>query len=225
MKKTEHSTFSNIFFFLGILFKISPALVIGECLWKIMLSLPTKLVAVLGIKYVIDIATGDGNKTKIIYAVLIIAAVIIISRIISWLYREFYWNVAKEKTQKGLSEKFYEKAKQLDLESYDNPHFYNSFILAIEASAGSFQGILNMVSGYVSELISLITIGTIILAIDPVCLLIILVTDKQKDRQTSITEKNRQQSAAPQSRLFCKNFLFTGLRKRGKNERHQITAY
>ncbi len=176
MKKTEHSTFSNIFFFLGILFKISPALVIGECLWKIMLSLPTKLVAVLGIKYVIDIATGDGNKTKIVYAVLIIAAVIIISRIISWLYREFYWNVAKEKTQKGLSEKFYEKAKQLDLESYDNPHFYNSFILAIEASAGSFQGILNMVSGYVSELISLITIGTIILAIDPVCLLIILVT-------------------------------------------------
>ncbi|MDE5670573.1 MAG: ABC transporter ATP-binding protein/permease [Eubacterium sp.] len=176
MKKTEHSIFSNIFFFLGILFRISPALVIGECLWKIMLSLPTRLVAVLGIKYVIDIATGHDDKTKIVYAVLIIAAVIIISRILSWLYREFYWNTAKEKTQKGLSEKFYEKARQLDLEAYDNPHFYNSFILAIEASAGSFQGILNMVSGYVSELISLITIGAIILTIDPICLLIILAT-------------------------------------------------
>lgn len=176
MKKTKHSTFSNIFFFLGILFRISPALVIGECLWKVMLSLPTRLVAVLGIKYVIDIATANDDKTKIVYAVLIIAAVIIISRILSWLYREFYWNPAKERTQKRLSEKFYEKAKLLDLEAYDNPHFYNSFILAIEASAGSFQGILNMVSGYVSELISLITIGAIILTIDPICLFIILAT-------------------------------------------------
>lgn len=176
MKKTEHSTFSNIFFFLGILFKISPALVIGDCLWKIMLNLPTRLIAVLGAKYVIDIATGDNNKTRIVYAVIVIAAVIIISRILSWLYREFYWNIANEKTQKRLSEKFYEKARQLDLESYDNPHFYNSFILAMEASAGNFKGLMNMVSGYVNELVSLVTIGTIILALDPICLLIILVT-------------------------------------------------
>lgn len=176
MKRTEHSTFSNIFFFLRILFKISPVLVIGECIWKIMLSLPTKLIAVLGVKYVIDIATGNDNKIKIVYAVIVIAAVIIISRLLSWLYREFYWNAAKEKTQKGLSEKFYQKAKELDLESYDNPHFYNSFILAIEASAGSFNGVLNMVSGYVNELVSLIAIGTIILTIDPICLLIILAT-------------------------------------------------
>lgn len=176
MKKTEHSTFSNIFFFLGILFKISPALVIGDCLWKIMLNLPTRLIAVLGVKYVIDIATGDDDKTRIVYAVIVIAAVVITSRILSWLYREFYWNIANEKTQKGLSEKFYEKAKQLDLESYDNPHFYNSFILAMEASAGNFKGLMNMVSGYVNELVSLVTIGTIILALDPICLLIILVT-------------------------------------------------
>ena len=176
MKKTEHSTFSNIFFFLKILFKISPALVIGDSLWHIMLNLPTKLVAVLGVKYVIDIVTSNDDKTKIIYGVIAIAAVIIISRVLSWLYREFYWNVAREKTQKGLSAKFYEKAKQLDLESYDNPHFYNSFILAMETSAGNFQGILNMVSGYVSELASLITIGAIILTLDPFCLLIILAT-------------------------------------------------
>lgn len=176
MKKTEHSTFSNIFFFLGILFKISPFLVIGDCLWKIMLFLPTRLIAVLGVKYVIDVVTNNEDKIKIFYAIIAIAAVIIISTILSWLYREFYWNVAKEKTSKGLSTKFYEKAKALDLESYDNPHFYNSFILAMEASAGNFYSLLNMVSGYVSELVSLITIGTIILTIDPVCLLIILAT-------------------------------------------------
>lgn len=177
MKKTNnHSTFSNIFFFLGILFKISPLFVIGECIWKIMLNLPMRLVAVLGVKYVIDIATGDGDKIKIVYGVIAIAAVIILSATLSWLYREFYWNVAREKTAQSLSTKFYNKARELDLASYDNPHFYNSFILAIEASTGSFQGILNMVSGYVAELVSILTIGTIILTIDPICLFIILAT-------------------------------------------------
>ncbi|MDE5995781.1 MAG: ABC transporter ATP-binding protein/permease [Eubacterium sp.] len=176
MKKTEHSTFSNIFFFLKILFKISPALVIGECIWYIMLNLPTKLVAVLGVKYVIDVVTNGEDKIKIVYGVIAIAAIIIISTTLNWLYREFYWNMAMEKTSKGLSTKFYNKAKQLDLESYDNPHFYNSFILAMESSAGSFKRILSMVANYVAELTSLITIGAIILTLDPICLLIILVT-------------------------------------------------
>ena len=176
MKKTEHSTFSNIFFFLGILFKISPLLVIGDCVSRITLNLPVRLIAVLGVKYVIDVVTNNDDKIKIVYAVIVIALIIIISQTLNWLYREFYWNVANEKTQKGLSTKFYEKAKQLDLESYDNPHFYNSFILAMEASAGNFKGMLNMVSGYVNELVSLITIGAIIFTLDPICLLIILVT-------------------------------------------------
>lgn len=176
MKKTEHSILSNVFYFLGIMFKISPWLVTGECLIGILINLPTRLIAVLGVKYVADTVANGEDTIQILYAVLAIAALLLISGLLKWIYSEFFLNVEKEKMTKGLSTKFYEKAKSLDLASYDNPHFYSSFILAIEASAGNMQRILDMVKGYVAELVSLLTIGAIILAIDPVCLLIILAT-------------------------------------------------
>ncbi len=173
--KKEHSIFSNIFYFIGIMFKISPFLVIGECLSGIIDKLPTRLIAVIGVKYVIDVAQSD-DKSRIIYALAAIAVLLLISEVFNWLFREFYWNLEKEKLTKGLNTKFFNKAKSLDLEAYDNPHFYNSFVLAIESSSGHIQGILGMVSRYIGELVSLIAICSVILTIDPICLVIILIT-------------------------------------------------
>ena len=173
--KKEHSIFSNIFYFIGIMFKISPFLVIGECLSGIIDKLPTRLIAVIGVKYVIDVAQSD-DKSRIIYAVAAIAVLLLISEVFNWLFREFYWNLEKEKLTKGLNTKFFNNAKSLDLEAYDNPHFYNSFVLAIESSSGHIQGILGMVSRYIGELVSLIAICSVILTIDPICLVIILIT-------------------------------------------------
>lgn len=171
----KHSNFSNIFFFLGLLFKISPLLVIGEVLWGILLKLPTRLVSVIGVKYVID-AVIDGKEPKTIFiAIGCIAAVLLVSELFSWLFREFFWNVENEKVFKGLQTKLYKKAKEMDLSAYDDPEFYNSFILTIEGSTEITSQILNLVRNYVSELISLVTICTVLLTIDPVCLLIVLI--------------------------------------------------
>lgn len=173
-KSKTHSTQSNIFYFIKLLFKISPLLVIGEAMWGVLLKLPTRLVAVIGVKYVADIVTNNGDLSKIGAAIAGIAAILLISEIICWLFREFYWNIAREKANAGLSTIFYEKAKSLDLESYDDPYFYNNFIVAIESSTGNLNNILSIIREYMGELISLITICTVILALDPVCLLIIL---------------------------------------------------
>lgn len=160
-------------YFLGIMFKISPVLVIGECLWGVLMMLPTRIISVIGVKYVIDVIASGDNKMKIVYAVITIGVVILVSQTISWIFREFIFNVEKEKIDKGLSEMLYKKAKDLDLESYDNPDFYNNFILVIEASSGGITQILGMIQRYVSEIISLVTICSIIFTIDPVCLLIV----------------------------------------------------
>ncbi|MFR5876773.1 MAG: hypothetical protein ACLUFN_09820, partial [Eubacterium sp.] len=167
-QKTNHSIFSNIMYFMHIMFKISPVLVIGECLWGVLMMLPTRIIAVIGVKYVIDVIANGDDKRKIVYAVIAIGIVIIVSQTICWILREFVFNVEREKIDKGLSEMLYNKAKELDLESYDNPDFYNNFILVIEASSGGITQILGMIQRYVSEIISLITICSIIFTIDPV---------------------------------------------------------
>ena len=173
--KPTHSTFSNIFYFLKLLFKISPLLVIGECFWGVLMRLPTRLISVLGVKYVIDVIASGDDKMKIVRAVIVIAVVLILSEVLNALYREFFFTVELEKISKGLSEMLFKKAKDLDLSSYDDPDFYNNFILVINSSGTRVTMVLGLVQRYIGEVVSLITIGSILLTIDPICLLIVLV--------------------------------------------------
>ena len=156
------------------MFKISPLLVIGECFWGVLMRLPTRIISVLGVKYVIDVIANGDDKMKIVYAVIVIAAILIVSEVLNAVYREFFFSVELEKITKGLSEILYKKAKELDLENYDDPDFYNNFILVIESSGARVTMVLGLVQRYIGEVVSLLTIGTILFAIDPVCLLIIL---------------------------------------------------
>ena len=133
-EKTNHSMPSNIFFFVRLMFSVSPLLVLGEIMWGLLMILPNNLIRVIGVKYIIDVVTEGTNLERIFYAVVIIALVLIGSTVISWLFREFYWNMERERLYYGLNQKLYDKARSLDLESYDNPEFYNNFILTIESS-------------------------------------------------------------------------------------------
>ncbi len=165
---------SNIFFFVRLMFSISPFLVIGELFWGLLMILPNNLIRVIGVKYIIDVVTEDKDLERIFYAIGVIALVLIGSTAISWLFREFYWNKERERLYYGLNKKLYEKARSLDLESYDNPEFYNSFILTIESSSDNIQNLLGLVRMYVGHIISLVTVSSVLLAIDPWCLAIIL---------------------------------------------------
>ena len=174
-EKTIHSMPSNIFFFVKMLFSVSPLLVIGEFIWGLLMILPNNLIRVIGVKYIIDVVEEGENLERIFYAVIIIGLVLILSTVISWLFREFYWNIEREKLYYGLNQKLYDKARSLDLESYDNPEFYNNFILTIESSSGNIQNLLGLVRMYVGHIISLITVSSVLFTIDPICLVIILV--------------------------------------------------
>lgn len=172
--KNAHSMPSNIFFFMRLLFSVSPLLVIGEFVWGILLILPSRLISVVGVKYIIDVVTEGERLERIFYAVAVIAVVLVTSKLFSWLFREFFWNMEREKVHFRLNKKLYDKARQLDLESYDNPEFYNNFILTIESSSDNIQNLLGLVRNYVGNIISLVTISSILLSIDPWCLVIIL---------------------------------------------------
>lgn len=171
---TEHSMLSNMIFFIKLMFKASPLLVIGEMIWGILLNLPNKLISVLGVKYIIDVVTSGERLYRIFTAVGVIAGVIIISRTLCWLFREFIWNIEKEKCYYDFNKRLYDKARKLDMESYDNPDFYNDFILTIESSSDNIQNLLGLVRNYFGNVIALITVSSILLTIDPWCLVIIL---------------------------------------------------
>ncbi len=172
-EKTVHSIPSNIFYFVKLMFSISPLLVIGELFWGVLMVLPNNLISVIGIKYIIDTVTEGKDLKRIFHAVAVIAIVMIGSTVISRLFMDFYWNKEREKLYCGINKKIYEKAVSLDLESYDNPEFYNRFILTIESSSGNVQNLMVLIRGNIGHIVSLFAVSSVILSIDPVCLIII----------------------------------------------------
>ncbi len=174
-KQRVTSIFSNVFYFVRLMFSVSPLFVITDLSSGVLEQLPGRLISVIGMKYVIDVVESGERLERIWGAVALIAAVLAVSHLLSWLYREFYWNMAREKLTLGLSEKLYAKAKSLDLSQYDDPEFYNNFILTIETSSDNIQNLLGLVRHYVASLVSFAAIGSVLLTIDPLCLVIVLV--------------------------------------------------
>ncbi len=203
-EKTAHSIPSNIWYIMKMMFKISPGLVIADMVLHLFNNLPGKLISVIGIKYIIDEVQNGGDMTNVIVAVAVIAAIIIVTKIANALTFELYIHKERENLYKGIHSKLYEKAVKLDMESYDNSSFYSDFILAIESSSANIQGILQQVRGYVTQIVSFVTISSIMFTIDPVCLLIVLVFvgafipmgrktgNIQMERREKVTEKHRR---------------------------------
>ena len=168
------SIISNVFYFIRLMFSVSPLFVVTDLVWGVIQFLPPRLISVLGMKRVIDIVESGVHLERLWGAVAVIAVVLGVSHLLSWLYREFYWNIAREKLSMGLSEKLYDKARSLDLSQYDDPAFYNNFILTIETSSDNIQNLLGLVRNYVSSLVSFLAVGAVLMTIDPVCLFIVL---------------------------------------------------
>lgn len=175
-KKSGNSGFSNVFYMIRLMFKISPMFVIGEIIMHIMINLPARIVSVIGLKFVIDEVQRGGDTKKIILGISLMLAVLVLGEVMNAVFTERFALHQKEKLDLGVQSLLYKKAASIDLAKYDSPSYYADFILAVENSADNIQNMLDLVKGYIEEIISFILIGSLIFTIDPIALLIVVVS-------------------------------------------------
>ncbi len=174
-KKTMHSMPSNIFYMTKVMFKICPLLVIGEIVLHLVNMLPSKLISVIGIKFVIDNVTSGGDTKDVIIGISLILGILVLSVIFNVLFFEFFAHRERERLDLGLQKILYKKASEIDLSNYDNPEYYADFILAVENSTDSIKHLIRGIKSYVGQIVTLLIIGTIIFTIDKGALLIIII--------------------------------------------------
>ena len=173
---TEHSMFSNVFYMMRVMFKISPMLVIGEIVMHILCMLPGRLVSVIGIKFVIDEVTGGGDTGKIIFGISLILGILIVGDVMNAVFFELFVHREREKLDLGIQSMLYKKAASLDLAKYDDPEYYADFILSVENSSDNIRFLLGVMKGYIEEILSFVLIGSLLVTIDPIALVIVLVS-------------------------------------------------
>lgn len=174
-EKVSRRTLGNNFFMLREIFRISPSYVILNVLGRIMRMLPIRLVSVLGTKVIIDMANEPDSLGYIIGVIAAMVASLVIGDSFAAFLSGYYSPKAQLKIAFEFNKRLYEHAHSLDLVSYDNTEFYNDFILAVE-NARDPTGSLNQVIEYIAYLITLVTMGSVIISFDFTGFLIILLS-------------------------------------------------
>jgi len=80
---------------------------------------------------------------------------------------------ARPVVQQRLREKLFAKARELDLESFDNPQFFNDYVLAINESDNQLERVLGTMGEFLGMVVRMLLMGAFFIFMDPISIVFI----------------------------------------------------
>ncbi len=130
----------------------------------------------LGIQYILHCA----EYREPFYKAFIVIGVILLINMIQIIPDGYFIHAmtprTKPKLYQALKEQMYEKAAELDLACYDDPKYYNEFVLAVAESETSIDRFLTLLNSIMQSITIVVTTGVFFLMTDAVGILFVLVS-------------------------------------------------
>ncbi len=194
--KEKSNSVRNYFYMLGFISKNSPLILVVYCLCDILAELPSVLSNVILLKYIIDIVQEGTGYYRIAYALVFFIVVVLTGNFFNTYVYEIFYPKHLEKLYKRMYSQIYDKAAKMDFEAYDNPDFYNDFVLAMNSMAQRTESVINLTRHLVSEIFSISAITAVVATIDPVnflfiaaCVVVIIPASRMRAKvQVNATE-------------------------------------
>ncbi len=174
-KKEKVNSFKNYVYMLKFISKHTPFMVFGYLFFDVLANLPWTLSNVVLLKYIIDVASEGKGFERIIFALIFFAVFVVITNLLTTLFYEISMPKQKEKLYFAIYKTIYEKAAKMDYEAYDNPEYYNDLVLAMNSMNERAYAVLSNTQDILTNIIGVLTIGAVIISIDPVCLVFVAV--------------------------------------------------
>ncbi|MBQ5883739.1 MAG: ABC transporter ATP-binding protein [Clostridia bacterium] len=172
-KKEKVSSLKNYIYMLKFISKHTPLLVVGYLLIDVLGNLPWTLSNVVLLKYILDVVAEGTGYERIVFALIFFVAFVVVTNLFTTLFYEISMPKQKEKLYFAIYKTIYEKAAKMDYEAYDNPEYYNDLVLAMNSMNERAYSVLSNTQSIFTEFIGIVTIGAVIISIDPVCLLFV----------------------------------------------------
>ncbi len=174
-EKEKSNSLKNYLFMLRFVAKHTPFYLFGYLFFDMISNLPWILSNVVLLKYIIDVVTSGEQLYRAAVAVGGFAVFVILSNLANTLFYEIYVPKAREKLNFRLYSVIYEKAAKMDFEAYDNPAYYNDLVLAMTSMSERAQMVISNTQDILTNIVSVLTIGTVIVTIDPMCLVFVFL--------------------------------------------------
>ena len=156
-KQPFKQVWSNNLFLIKLCFKASPAFVIFPVLDAVRNQVSIFFEHTVGIGYVLEAAEFGYPFKKVAMVILILFIAISIGMVFTVWVGDYVRAKEGPKVSRKIKLMLYEKAKDLDLECYDNPDYYNEMVLAISEVDKQIDRCIVFLSNVFSGLATFIT--------------------------------------------------------------------
>lgn len=167
---------SSQWFLTKLCFKVTPLFISYLIFEAVKVQISIFFEHTYGIQYVLHTAETGGPFIKAMLYLVIIAICIEISSMFTAVFEQHVSLRQKPKLYKALKEQLYAKAKELDLSCYDDPKFYNDYVLTVSEAEKSLDRYLDLVNELCMSITILISSGIFIFTQDKGGLLFVLAS-------------------------------------------------
>ncbi len=174
-EKERSNALGNYVYMLKFIGKHTPYMLFGYIFFDVLANLPWTLSNVVLLKYIIDVVTEGTGYERIFYVLAVFVVFVVVTNLFVTVFYEVSLPKQKEKFYFSLYKTIYEKAAKMDYEAYDNPEFYNDLVLAMTSMSERANSVLSNAQDIISNIIGVLTIGTVIVTIDPACLIFVFL--------------------------------------------------
>jgi ATP-binding cassette subfamily B protein len=175
-KQSFRKVCSNQLFMIKLCFGATPFFMCFLIFEAVKLQISIFFEHTYGIQYVLHTAETGGPFLHAMLYLVIIAGCIEISAFCSAIFDQYVSLRYKPKLYKALKEQLYAKARELDLSCYDDPHYYNDFVLTISEAEKSLDRFLDLVGRLCTGITIFITSGIFIFTQDKWGLIFVLIS-------------------------------------------------
>lgn len=159
-KQSVSTVFSNNWFLIKLIMKASPAYVIFPVLDAVRNQVSIFFEHTVGIGYVLEAAEFGYPFRKVALVILILFLCITLGMVFTVWVGDYVKEKNRPKVRERVKLMLYEKAKDIDLECYDNPKYYDEMVLAISEVDNQIERcvtfLINVCSGLATFVTSII---------------------------------------------------------------------
>lgn len=175
-KQSMAQVWRNNWFLIKLCLSASPAYVIFTILDAIRGQISIFFEHVYGIGYVLEAAEFNYPFWDVARFIIILAACITLGMVFTVFVADYILEKERPKIREKIKLMLYEKAKDLDLECYDNPEYYNEMVLAISEVDKQVDRCVTFLQNSASGLTVFITTGLYFLWKDKFSVIFVVIS-------------------------------------------------
>lgn len=156
-KQSISTVFSNNWFLIKLVFAASPAYVIFPVLDAIRNQVSIFFEHTVGIGYVLEAAEFGYPFRRVALVILILFLCISLGMVFTVWVGDYVKEKNRPKVRERVKLMLYDKAKDIDLECYDNPKYYDEMVLAISEVDNQIERCVTFLINVCSGLATFIT--------------------------------------------------------------------